>query len=44
MDNELMEYFKKKYSEENFTISPNHIPEFKSKKEIDEWIKPQFSN
>ena len=36
---EVREYFIKRYNECNFTIVPGHHPRFKTKKEVDEWIK-----
>lgn len=39
MTNEIFEYFKIKYKESNITVVPGHWPDFKSKEEIDKWIK-----
>lgn len=38
---EVREYFYRKYEDANFRIVPGHHPNFKSKSEVDQWIKNQ---
>lgn len=39
MTKEVEEYFLEKYEKSKFTIIPGHHPDFKTKEEVDKWIK-----
>ncbi|MCD3223813.1 hypothetical protein [Clostridium botulinum] len=39
MNKEVRTYLDKQYSAANFTVVPGHWPDFKSKKQVDKWIK-----
>jgi len=39
MNKEVRDYFEKQYSSANFTVVYGHWPDFKSKAQIDKWIK-----
>jgi hypothetical protein len=39
MTNEIFEYFKKEYEKCRIKVVPYHWPDFKTKEEVDEWIK-----
>lgn len=39
MKKEIEEYFVLKYKDANFRVVPGHWPDFKTKEEVDEWIK-----
>ena len=39
MTKEIEEYFFEKYKNVGFRLVPGHWPDFKSREEVDEWIK-----
>ncbi|WP_251861061.1 hypothetical protein [Clostridium sp. Marseille-Q2269] len=39
MSNEIYEYFMEKYKKANFKVVPGHWPNFKTKEEVDKWLK-----
>jgi len=39
MNEEIRKYFLEKYFAQDMRVVPGHNPDFKSKEEVDEWIK-----
>lgn len=37
-DDDVREYFYQEYAKSNIKVTPGHWPNFKSRKEVDEWI------
>lgn len=39
MTKEIYDYFSEQYGKASFRVVPGHWPDFKSKEEVDKWLK-----